>query len=77
MDDRLMDLEESHALLEREVEQLGEVVAAQQRELDELRRQIELLAGRYRDLRSGLSRAQAGEDGEDGGDPPPPHYLPR
>lgn len=71
-EERWLDFEESHARLQREVEVLSDVVAGQQRELDELRKEMEILAGRYRDLRDGLaSREGQGED------PLPPHYLPR
>lgn len=71
MEERLIRLEEIQALRDREVEELSRALADQQREIDELRKQMDILAGRYRDLRSVLS------DGEEGDDPPPPHYLPR
>jgi SlyX protein len=71
MESRLVRLEELQALRDREVEELNRVVAQQQMEITELRRQMEILAGRYRALRTALP------EGEEGEDPLPPHYLPR
>ncbi|MGE4291380.1 MAG: SlyX family protein [Desulfovibrio sp.] len=71
MEERLTRLEEQQALRDSEVEELSRVVAEQQQEIMELRKQLEILAGRYRALRAALPEGEKGED------PLPPHYLPR
>ncbi|MGE4470032.1 MAG: SlyX family protein [Desulfovibrio sp.] len=73
LEERLTRLEEEQALRDREVEQLNAVVTEQQKELAELRKRLDLLAGRYRALRESM----ADNDSDQGEDPLPPHYLPR
>ncbi|MEF2144355.1 MAG: SlyX family protein [Desulfovibrionaceae bacterium] len=71
MEERIVQLEEVLALQGRELEQLSGVVAGQQREIDELKHQLKVLGGRYREMRAALK-----EQPDDPGDPLPPHYLP-
>ncbi|SKA85754.1 SlyX protein [Paucidesulfovibrio gracilis DSM 16080] len=71
LETRVMRLEESLALRDREVEQLNAALTEQQREINELRKQLDLLAGRYRSLREAL------QQDEEGPEPLPPHYLPK
>lgn len=70
-EDRLIRLEELLALQGRDLEELNRVVAGQQREITELRKRLDILAGGYRELRAALPKDEQGED------PLPPHYLPR
>lgn len=60
LDKRLTDLEERYTRLEYYAEQLNEVITSQQTDIERLRREI-----------SELREASAGEDGDE---PPPPHY---
>lgn len=69
MEDKIVRLESDHALLERTVEQLNDVVTAQQRQIDRLEREMELLAGKLKNV-----AAAAQQRPQD--DPPPPHYQP-
>jgi SlyX protein len=67
MDDALTDLQARLTYQEDDLKHLGETVMRQQRELDELRRELERLTAMVRDL----APSQVGERAEE---PPPPHY---
>ncbi|MEL6431427.1 MAG: SlyX family protein [Planctomycetota bacterium] len=67
-----IDLEERIAFQERELEQLGRVVAEQQLELDSLQREV-------RELRAKVQSSAGSGDAAEGGprtleDDRPPHY---
>ena len=67
MEHRIERLEETLALQDRMMEQLNQVVIEQQRQIDQLTRQITLLADRVKGL-------NLEENGGAGDEPPPPHY---
>lgn len=67
LEDRVADLEIRLVFQDDTIQSLSETVAAQQMEMEKLRRAVEVLARRQADLASSLP---AGSDD----DQPPPHY---
>ncbi len=67
MEDRLIDLETRLAFQDHVVQELNDVVVRQQRELDELRRDIEMLRNQLKTLAPALVENRNDET-------PPPHY---
>lgn len=66
LEDRIADLEVRLVFQDDTIQSLNETVAAQQLEMERLRRAVEVLARRQADLASALP---GGDD-----DQPPPHY---
>ena len=66
-EDRIADLEVRLVFQDDTIQSLSETVAAQQLEMEKLRRAVEVLARRQADLASSLP-------GSDTDDQPPPHY---
>lgn len=66
MDEDLIQIQTQLAFQERTVEKLNEVVIAQQRQIDELEKQMKILANKLRDV--------ALSDQVETPEPPPPHY---
>lgn len=66
LEDRVADLEIRLVFQDDTIQSLSETVAAQQMELEKLRRAVEVLARRQADLASSLP---ANDE-----DQPPPHY---
>ncbi|MFA7166908.1 MAG: SlyX family protein [Desulfoplanes sp.] len=66
MDEDLIQIQTQLAFQDRTIEKLNEVVTAQQRQLDEIEKQMKFLAGKLRDV----ALSDQGESPE----PPPPHY---
>ncbi|WP_341709029.1 SlyX family protein [Halopseudomonas sp.] len=64
---RIDELESRLAFQDDTIQALNDVLAAQQFELDRLRRSLELVAKRQADLAAQVP-------GEAGEEPPPPHY---
>ena len=67
LEDRIADLEVRLVFQDDTIQSLSETVAAQQLEMEKLRRAVEVLARRQADLASSLP-------GSDTDDQPPPHY---
>lgn len=67
MEERVERLENAVALQDRTIEKLNDVVFEQQKQIDNLEKQLELLAGKYRQLKE--AAVQGPPD-----DAPPPHY---
>jgi len=67
MEETLIDLQTRLAYQEETLEQLNRIVTRQQDEIDRLRRQLELLGERLREIRPSPVGAA-------GDEPPPPHY---
>ncbi|WP_373186558.1 SlyX family protein [Halopseudomonas sp.] len=67
LEDRVADLEIRLVFQDDTIQSLSETVAAQQMEMEKLRRAVEVLARRQADLASSLP---GGSDD----DQPPPHY---
>ena len=67
LEDRIADLEVRLVFQDDTIQSLSETVAAQQLEMEKLRRAVEVLASRQADLASALP-------GSDADDQPPPHY---
>jgi SlyX protein len=67
LEDRIADLEVRLVFQDDTIQSLSETVAAQQLEMEKLRRAVEVLARRQADLASALP-------GSDADDQPPPHY---
>ncbi len=67
MEDRIERLENAVALQDRTIEKLNDVLFEQQKQIDNLEKQMEMLAVKYRQLKE--SAAQGEFD-----DVPPPHY---
>lgn len=67
LEDRVADLEIRLVFQDDTIQSLSETVAAQQMEMEKLRRAVEVLARRQADLASSLPTG--GDD-----DQPPPHY---
>lgn len=67
MEKRIERLENLISLQDRTMEDLSDTVYKQQREIDDLRKLVERLAGKVREL-----DAQIDQDGP--ADIPPPHY---
>jgi len=67
LEDRIADLEVRLVFQDDTIQSLSETVAAQQLEMEKLRRAVEVLARRQADLASSLP-------GNDADDQPPPHY---
>lgn len=67
MEDRVERLENLISLQDRTIEALNDTVYAQQKQIDDLRKLVERLAGKVKELDAGM---------EQGGpaDLPPPHY---
>ncbi|MDD4650020.1 MAG: SlyX family protein [Desulfoplanes sp.] len=66
MDEDLIQIQTQLAFQDRTIEKLNEVMTAQQRQLDEIEKQIKFLASKLRDV----ALSDQGESPE----PPPPHY---
>ncbi|MFT6464046.1 SlyX family protein [Halopseudomonas laoshanensis] len=67
LESRIADLEVRLVFQDDTLQALNDVVAAQQMELEKLRRSLEVLARRQADLAASMP-------GEAGDDAPPPHY---
>lgn len=67
LEDRIADLEIRLVFQDDTIQSLSETVAAQQMEMEKLRRAVEVLARRQADLASALPGGEAD-------DQPPPHY---
>jgi SlyX protein len=67
MEDRLIELETRLAFQEHTLQELNEVVTAQQRQLDRIEQQIAELAERLHALKASPLASEAEET-------PPPHY---
>lgn len=66
MEEEIIELQTKVAFQDRAMEQLSDVVAAQQRQIDELEKRLKVLANKLRDV--------ALSDQVEGPEPPPPHY---
>lgn len=71
MEYRVIRLEETIAMQDRLIEQLSDALAAQQAEIDEMKRKLTLLGERVKGVMDSGGRADSEPDDE----PPPPHYL--
>lgn len=67
MEERLIELETRLAFQDHVVQELNDVVVRQQREIDDLRREIEMLSNQLKTLAPSLVENRSDE-------PPPPHY---
>jgi SlyX protein len=67
MESRIAELEMKFMHQESTIEELNEVVVGQQKTLDRLTREVELLKQRLKEVRSPIVREPSEE-------PPPPHY---
>lgn len=67
MEEKLIDLETRIAFLEDAQQQLSDVIARQEKELQHLRARVE-------DLEEQLRQAVPSLTGGSGDEPPPPHY---
>lgn len=68
----LHELQSRLAFQEQALTELNEVVTRQAGQIGRLEQQLDALAGRYRDLRESLERADGGPP--DPGEERPPHY---
>lgn len=68
MEARIAELECRIAFQDHTLDELGNVIARQQREIDILREQVRSLAEQTRDLRPSPLDQNSGDE------PPPPHY---
>ncbi len=64
--DRLNDLEVKFSYQQETIDSLNDIVTKQWDTIENLRRQIERLEGRFQEM--------ADYQGEAGNEPPPPHY---
>lgn len=67
MDDRLIELESRIAFQDHTLQELNEVIVRQQREIDGLRRELEVLRAQFQALAPALVASRSEET-------PPPHY---
>lgn len=67
MDDRLIELENRIAFQDHTLQELNEVIVRQQREIDDLRRELEALRAQFQALAPALVASRSEET-------PPPHY---
>lgn len=67
MDDRLIELESRIAFQDHTLQELNEVIVRQQREIDDLRRDLEVLRTQLKALAPALVASRGEET-------PPPHY---
>lgn len=67
MEDRLERLENLVTLQDRTIEKLSDTIYEQQKQIDDLHRIMERIAGKLRELGDTM-------DGDSGPDAPPPHY---
>lgn len=67
MQERLTDLESRFAFQEQAIQELSDVVARQQREIDTLVRELEMLREYVRNITPSMVASEAEET-------PPPHY---
>lgn len=66
LDNQLIDLQSRLAFQEHAIQELGEVLAGQQRQIEVLQGTVEELTRRLHELSAGVPDAPAAE--------PPPHY---
>lgn len=64
-DERLNDVETRVAFQDETIQKLDDALADQQKQIMDLRRMVDMLAGRLADLESGRDEKP---------EPPPPHY---
>ena len=69
MEQRIVELESKLAFQDHTVEQLNQVVIAQQREIDQLHKEVERLKQQFKTLAEQASQSHNFDD-----EPPPPHY---
>lgn len=67
MDDRLIELESRLAFQDHTLQELNDVIVRQQREIDDLRRELEALHAQLKALAPALIASRGEET-------PPPHY---
>lgn len=68
MEDRIERLENLVSLQDRTIEELNQALYEQQKELSDMKKIVERLAGRVRDLNEAMDQAGGHEN------TPPPHY---